>query len=262
MNLGPTDKPASESHLKFAAVAALSTTTAALALTAGPDLWRFFSDGESLRMWAESQGAAAPVAIAGLVAAQIAIAVLPGEPVELAAGYVLGFWNGTAACLAGGLVGTLVVIAAVKSLGMKAVRTFFSEEKIGSVAWLRESKRFELAMFVVFLIPGTPKDILTYIAGLTGSPWWKIALIATIGRIPSIVTSTLTASYAAQGDWGATATVAGITIALVALGAISYAFVSRKRKVRRFLPKPRPRHLANARKSRFAFLWKLETDKR
>lgn len=210
--------------------ASLAMAATALAAAAGPDLWRFFSDSAVMQDWIGSQGAAAPFAIAGLVAAQIAIAVLPGEPVELAAGYMLGFWNGTAACLAGGLVGTLLVVAFVRSLGMKAVRVFFTQDQIDSVSWLRDSKRFEVAMFVIFLIPGTPKDVLTYVAGLTKSPWWRIALIATVGRIPSIVTSTLAASYAAKGDWNATAIVAGVTIAVAAVGAAGYAAVSRRRR--------------------------------
>ena len=73
----------------------------------GPDLWAFFTDGDAVRAWVDAQGPLAPVAMGALVVAQIVVAVLPGEPVELAAGYLFGFWEGTAVCLAGGLVGTL-----------------------------------------------------------------------------------------------------------------------------------------------------------
>lgn len=229
MNPGEKDRTILKKPLGIGIAALGALATIALAVVAGPDLWRFFSNGEAMQAWANSLGPAAPLAIAGLVAVQIVIAVLPGEPVELAAGYMLGFWTGTVSCLAGGLVGTLLVTAFVKTLGMKAVGLFFSQDQIDSVSWLQGSKRFEIAMFAVFLIPGTPKDILTYIAGLTKTPWWKIAVITTVGRIPSIVTSTLAASCAAKGDWGTTAIVAGITIAVAGLGTAWYAIYSKRK---------------------------------
>ncbi|WP_367117170.1 TVP38/TMEM64 family protein [uncultured Parolsenella sp.] len=127
------------------------------------------------------------------------MAVLPGEPVELAAGYLFGFWEGTALCLAGALAGTLAVVALVKTLGTRLVGLFFTREQMGSVPWLKDPTRLEAVMFAVFLIPGTPKDVLTYAAALTSCPWWKIAAITTIGRIPSVASSTLAAGFAAEG---------------------------------------------------------------
>lgn len=194
----------------------------ALCVTFGPALWSFFSNGEAVQTWITSQGPLAPLAMAGSICAQVVIAVLPGEPLELAAGYLFGFWGGTALCLIGELVGTLVVTALVKTFGMRAVLLFFSREKIESVAWLRDSKRLEAVMFIVFLIPGTPKDVLTYAAGLTDCPTARIAAITTVARIPSVVTSTLAAGFAAQGNWTLTAAVVIATGVLVAAGAIAY----------------------------------------
>ena len=67
--------------------------------------------------------------------------------------------------------------------------------------WLQDSARFELLMFLCFLIPGSPKDVMTYVAGLTTCPAWRIAAIATVGRIPSVVSSTMAAGLAASGSW-------------------------------------------------------------
>ena len=141
------------------AVAAVAVALAVLAAAVafGPRLWAFFSDGKAVQAWVDAQGPLAPLAMAGLVTAQIVVAVLPGEPVELAAGYLFGFWEGTAICLAGGLVGTLVATALTRALGMRLVRAFFSAEQLEGVSWLRDSRRFELVMLIVFLIPGTPK---------------------------------------------------------------------------------------------------------
>ena len=198
----------------------------------GPELFAFFADGPRMQAWVDGQGVFAPLAMGALIVFQIVVAVLPGEPLELGAGYAFGFWEGTALCLMAGLVGTLSVVAVVRTLGMKAVELFFSREKIASMKWLQDSARFELLMFVCFLIPGTPKDIMTYIAGLTNCPAWRIALITTVGRIPSIVSSTAMAGFAAAGDWTATAAVVVLTAAFAAVGLAVYAAVVRREKKR------------------------------
>lgn len=221
-------------HHVVTLVAAVAVV-AALAIPAiafGPELFAFFADGQRLQAWVDSQGAFAPFAMVALITFQIVVAVLPGEPLELGAGYAFGFWEGTALCLAAGLVGAVIVVVLVRTLGMRVVELFFSREKNDSMKWLQDSARFELVMFLCFLIPGTPKDIMTYIAGLTKCPLWRIALIATVGRIPSIVSSTMAAGFAAEGNWVATAAVVALTVAFVALGVGAYAVIVRREKKR------------------------------
>lgn len=211
------------------AVAVLAATLAWMAVY-GKDALSLFADGPRLQAWVEARGVLAPVIMVLLVVVQVVVAVVPGEPLELGAGYAFGFWEGTALCLVGSLIGTIVVVALTRSVGMKVVELFFSREKIESVAWLRSSKRFELILFVCFLIPGTPKDIMTYVAGLTPCRLSRIAAITTVGRIPSIVSSTLASAYAAEGNWVATAVVAGLTLVLVAVGIGAYAWIARREK--------------------------------
>ena len=211
------------------AVAVLAATLAWSAVY-GKDAFSLFTDGQRLQAWVDERGALAPVIMVLLVVAQVVVAVIPGEPLELGAGYAFGFWEGTALCLAGSLIGTVVVVALTRTAGMRVVELFFSREKIESIAWLRASKRFELILFICFLVPGTPKDIMTYVAGLTPCRLSRIAAITTVGRIPSIVSSTLASAYAAQGDWTATALVAVVTLVLVACGAGAYALIARREK--------------------------------
>ena len=131
----------------------------------------------------------------------------------------------------GGLVGTLVVTALVGALGPRVVRALFSDDQLEKVSWLRDSARFELVMLVVFLVPGTPKDALTYVAGLTDCPWWRIAVIATVGRVPSIVTSTLAAGFAAEGAWAAAGATLAVAVVLAAAGGGAWAVARRRRSV-------------------------------
>lgn len=211
-----------------AAVCAAALAVVAALVVFGPEAFAFFADGARLQAWIDAQGPFAPLAMTVLIVAQIVVAVLPGEPLELGAGYAFGFWEGTVLCMAAGLVGTFVVVGLVRTLGMRIVELLFSREKIDSLKWLQDSARFELLMFVCFLIPGTPKDVMTYIAGLTKCPVWRIALITTVGRIPSIVSSTMAAGFAASGDWAATAVVVVLTAAFAAAGVGAYAVIARR----------------------------------
>ena len=213
-----------------AAVAAALALLAAL-MAFGPQLWNVLSRTERRSgSGSTRRGRSRPWPWQGSLRRRSWSRCCPGEPVELTAGYLFGFWEGTAVCLAGGLVGTLVATALTRALGMRLVRALFSEEQLEGVSsWLRDSRRFELVMFVVFRIPGTPKDVLTYVAGLTTCPWWRIAAIATVGRIPSIVTSTLAAGFASNGNWAAAGVTLAATVALVGIGAAAYALVRRRR---------------------------------
>ena len=94
-------------------------------------------------------------------------------------------------CLLGALLGSVTVFLFVKKFGMRFVALFVSEEKIRSLKFLQNEKRLNLIAYILFLIPGTPKDVMTYIVGLTPmklSFWIFITLTA---RIPSVITSTI-----------------------------------------------------------------------
>ena len=89
--------------------------------------------------------------------------------------------RGTGLCLLGALLGSVTVFLFVKKFGMRFVALFVSEEKIRSLKFLQNEKRLNLIAYILFLIPGTPKDVMTYIVGLTPmklSFWIFITLTA------------------------------------------------------------------------------------
>ena len=150
------------------------------------------------------------------------LAVLPGEPLEIAAGYAFGCWEGTLLCLVGISSASLLIFLFVRRFGMRAVRVFFSEEQIASVHFLHDRRRLTLLTLILFLIPGTPKDVLTYVVGLTPMrlPTW--VLITTVARIPSVITSTIGGDALSMGHYGFAAAVFGVTLALCGLGILVY----------------------------------------
>lgn len=199
---------------------------AALALEA----WPLLSDPGRVRAWVESCGAFAPVGMFALVFLQVAVAVLPGEPVELAAGWAFGLWEGTLICLAGSLAGTMAIVGCVRAFGTRAADALFGPRADGRSRRLCDSGRLQALALAVFLVPGTPKDALTYALALTDLVWWKVAAITTLGRIPSIVSSTAAAALAAEGNWAA---VVGMLFVVALIAMAGWLAGSRLRKTGR-----------------------------
>lgn len=212
----------------IAALIVLAAAITALCLRFGPDALAFVADAPRFRSWIDEAGIAGSLAFVGANVAQVVIAFLPGEPLELAAGYAFGFWEGTALCLLASALGTTAVMAIVRTFGVRAVNLFFPVEKIRSVRWIADARRFELLLFLCFLIPGTPKDLLTYAAGLTDRPVGRIVAITTVGRIPSVVSSTLAAGALGDGNYLAAGIVAALAIALAGAGVALYRVMAKR----------------------------------
>lgn len=201
---------------------ALTAGLAAFCILYGPELLAFVADAPRFRAWVDETGLLSRVVFVLANMAQIVFAFLPGEPLELGAGYAFGFWEGTLWCLVASALGTAAVMLLVRTFGMRIVGLFFSPEKITSMKWLQDSRRFELLLFLCFLIPGTPKDLLTYVAGLGTSSVGRIVALTTVGRIPSVITSTLAAGAFGDGNYLGAAAIAVLTLALAGIGVVAY----------------------------------------
>lgn len=209
-------------------LAALTVGLGALCVLYGPELLAFVTDAPRFRAWVDEAGWLSRVAFVLANMAQVVFAFLPGEPLELGAGYAFGALEGTLWCLVASALGTAAVMALVRAFGMRIVGLFFPPEKITSMRWLRDSRRFELLLFLCFLIPGTPKDLLTYVAGLGSSSIGRIVALTTAGRIPSIVSSTLTAGAFGDGNYVGAALVAVLTAVLAAAGLVAYRLIAKR----------------------------------
>ena len=179
---------------KIAAIASIAVFVLVLVLLTvfvGGPIVKTIGDPAAFRAWVETRGIWGRVLFVGLIVLQIVVAFIPGEPFELAAGYAFGALWGTLLVWIGAIIGTTVVFLFVRKIGVKAVEVFFPREKINSMKYLQDEKKLNAAAFLLFLIPGTPKDLLTYLAGLTKIRLLPWIVLTSIARIPSIVTSTI-----------------------------------------------------------------------
>lgn len=205
-----------------AATLAVASAIALVCWLVAPDLYAWASDPEAVRAFVGENALASRAVLVGANVAQVLLAILPGEPIELAMGYAFGAWEGTVLCLLSAAIGTTLIWLVVRRWGRPLVSRLFGETDLERFSWLSRERELGAVMFVVFLVPGTPKDFLTYFAGLTKLRIGPVLAIATLGRLPSIVTSTIAASAAGDGNWGLVAATLGVAAALAAVGVVAW----------------------------------------
>ena len=98
---------------------------------------------------------------------QIVICVIPGQWLQFTAGYMWGFWLGYLYSLIGALIGSVLTYYIARILGHDAMHLIFGEEKIKKWLVHLNSKKAVIIVFFIFLIPGVPKDLCNYVAGLS-----------------------------------------------------------------------------------------------
>lgn len=197
---------------------------------AGRPLIRFMNQPELFRQWVDQQGLWAPVAFVGMVVLQVVVAIIPGEPLEIAAGYAFGALEGTLLCILGTWIGGLMVFLLVRRFGTRAVEVFFPLEKLHELRFLKNEKKLTFWVFIVFFLPGTPKDVLCYFVGLTKLPLRTWLLVSAVARIPSIVTSTVGGDALGMQNYTFAAAVFAATLAISGAGILIYRVICRRQE--------------------------------
>ena len=123
--------------------------------------------------------------ISFLIILQVIIAVIPSGPFQFIAGAVYGPFFGTIICLISFTIGSIIVFLLTKTYGFKLINIFFKKEDIYKFECLINNTKTKFLFFIIFLIPGSPKDILSYIVGLTNINLFQFLIINILGRIPS-----------------------------------------------------------------------------
>jgi uncharacterized membrane protein YdjX (TVP38/TMEM64 family) len=160
----------------------------------------------------------------GLQFIQIVVAFIPGEVTQLAIGAIYGPVAGAAVTALGALVSSVFVFFVVRKLGAPFVQAMISRKHADKLRFLQESKRLDLIVFVLFLIPGLPKDVFTYLVPLTNMRAANFFILSTLGRLPGIAASAFIGNAAVQGDY-----LAAIIVAIIAggLGILGIVFNGR-----------------------------------
>lgn len=136
-----------------------------------------------------------------LQAVQIIVAIIPGGPMQLLGGMLFGKLFGFLFCMLGTLLGTVTVYYLVKLIGSPLVEAFVAKKNFKTLKILENQRRLEILVFVMFLLPGVPKDALTYLVPLTRLPAERFFVISTVARAPAIFMSIMVGDSLSKGNF-------------------------------------------------------------
>lgn len=157
---------------------------------------------QKLQTWVQNLGWWGVLVTLLLQMAQVLVSVIPGEPFELMAGVLYGGFGGLVICVAGCLAATLIAFHIARRFGKPLLTRLFGEKTLQQYSFLQNPKRLETVVFLLFLIPGIPKDVLTYIAGgISPMKPLTFTLLATFARIPALAATTFIGSNLLSGNW-------------------------------------------------------------
>lgn len=214
-----------EKHRKaiwLAAMVIFLSFCAAVGWFIGIPMVRLAEDPEAFRLWVEQFGFLGKLAFIAMVVVQVLVALIPGEPLELAAGYAFGALEGSILSMAGILLGSWLVFLLVRRFGVKLVEVFFSHKEIKQLNFLKNPEKTKVIAFLLMMIPGTPKDFLSYFAGLTQMTTVQWLTIVGIARIPSLITSTVTGAAAGEENYILAAVMLCLTLIISGIGLLYY----------------------------------------
>lgn len=196
----------------------------------GRPMVRLAENPEAFQLWVDSHGIWGRLIFIGMVVVQVIVAFIPGEPIELAAGYAFGFWEGSLLTMAGFLMGSALIFSLVRRFGPKLVEVFFPKKRMEELRILKDPKKVRIVAFLLMLIPGTPKDFISYFAGLTQLTLKEWLCIVAVARIPSLVTSVASGAAAGEENYVLSAVCLGVTLIISILGVGYYRGLNRQRE--------------------------------
>ena len=141
--------------------------------------------------------------IIGIQIVQVVICFLPGQPIQFASSYMFGVGVGFILSVIGAVIGTVISFYLAKLLGSEAMHLFFGEEKVKEYQRRLNSGRGLLLAFLIYLIPGVPKDLVSYAAGISEMRFRPFLLAATVGRSPGMLGSLLIGHFFGRQNYRA-----------------------------------------------------------
>lgn len=154
---------------------------------------------------------------------QVIICFLPGQPIQVAASYIYGVWQGYLLSIAGGIIGGIISFFLAKLLGRESLQVLFGQKQVVNYLSKMNSGKGLYILFLIYLLPGVPKDLMAYVAGVSEVRFLPYIIISTIGRSPGMIGSLLVGHYLSVKNYFAL----GI-IAIIAIAALIFIIIKRK----------------------------------
>jgi len=174
---------------------------------------RLYLDKHYLKQTLREWGILAPVFFMMLQALQVIISPIPGEATGFLGGYLFGEWLGLLYSTIGLTFGSVVAFAIGRWLGAHYVQNLIKKETWDKLGFIVEAEGAILC-FIIFLIPGLPKDMVCYLFGISPMPLWVFALVSSLGRVPGTWVLSAQGAHTATGNYVYVIVVTAVVIAL------------------------------------------------
>ncbi len=184
------------------------------------EIWALATAPAELRDWVRGFGVAAPLIFLAAQVVQVVIFIIPGEVPQIAGGYLFGIAWGLALTSAGIALGSAIAFLASRLLGVEFLRAVLPADQLERMEKVAGSPRATATFFLFFLVPGIPKDILCYVAGLSPMRFTVFMVISTVGRLPGIVGSVIMGDAAAGQRWLFAGIIFGVAALLFGIGLL------------------------------------------
>src|SRR3990170_6035370 len=197
-------------------------------------LIRLYRDKKFLKETVRSWGFMAPLVFIVIQALQVIVSPVPGEITGPVGGALFGTWLGLLYSTIGLTAGTLFAFWVGRQWGEPLVRPFLSEHSWNRMSFILEAEGVILC-FILYVVPGFPKDIVSYLFGISPIPFWVFAVVSTVGRLPGTLISSYFGAHVAEQQY-----IWAIAFMAVVVALCLPVYYYRERIVRRF-HKRRPR---------------------
>ncbi len=180
-----------------------------------------FKSIEAVENYIHKFGNLGALIFVGFQVFQVVVSVIPGEIFQVAAGFLFGHFKGFMLAMLGCLLGEVICFSLAKFLGKDFIRLFISEEKLSIYRDRLNSKGAYTICFLLYLLPGIPKDIICYIAGVSEIDFAKFIIITMTARIPGVLGSIMMGSMLQKNQY---ATALIILVAAFIIAVLGYIF--------------------------------------
>lgn len=155
--------------------------------------FEIFESVDDLQEYVSSFGAGAPLAFFGLQVLQVILAPIPGSVTTLFGGAFFGFWKAMLLSVGAVLTGSVILFLFAKYLGRPLVTRLVGEKRVEKYMKNMSARQFWV-LFMMFLMPFFPDDVLCLMAGLTAIRLPGFILLVIITRPWGLVFSALVGS--------------------------------------------------------------------
>lgn len=167
---------------------------------------------------------------------QIVICILPGEPVQIASSYFYGIVGGYIIAIVGAVVGSIISFKIARFFGNDAIHIIFGKKRVADYQKKLNSVKALTLVFLIYLIPGIPKDLVSYVAGISEMRLMPFMIASTLGRSPGILGSLLIGAFWQSKNY------LGLTIVGILIVVILYLCIKYRAKIMGFIDNIEGKH--------------------